>query len=138
MASLLSPVIAIHLAAAVAATAIGPIALWARLGSEKRPRLHRASGYAWVTLMLATAVSALFISAEAGPQWHGFGFIHLLVPFTLGMLALAFFYLAQRNIAGHKSVMQKVYVGSCLVAGGFTLLPNRLLGHWLWSTLGVL
>ena len=40
----ITPVIAIHLAAALAAVAIGPIALWARQGATQRPRLHRAAG----------------------------------------------------------------------------------------------
>lgn len=57
----LPPVIAIHMSAALAALAIGPIALWARQSAVQRPRLHRAAGYAWVTLMLACALSALFI-----------------------------------------------------------------------------
>ena len=78
------------------------------------------------------------INGHAGPSWRGFGLVHLLVPFTLVMLALAFVALARRNLAGHKSLMQKLYIGSCVVAGGFTLLPGRLLGHWLWSSLGVL
>ena len=70
----ITPVIAIHMAAALAAVAIGPIALWARQGATQRPRIHRAAGYAWVTLMVATAVSALFISpAAAGPAWAALG-----------------------------------------------------------------
>ena len=64
----ITPVIAIHMAAALAAVAIGPIALWARQGATQRPRIHRAAGYAWVTLMVATAVSALFISGGGGPR----------------------------------------------------------------------
>ncbi|NCX26780.1 MAG: FAD-dependent oxidoreductase, partial [Burkholderiaceae bacterium] len=51
----LIPVIAIHMTAALAALAIGPVALWARKGRVQRTHLHRAAGYAWVTLMLATA-----------------------------------------------------------------------------------
>lgn len=133
----LTPVIAIHLAAALAAVAIGPIALWARKGVTQRPRLHRAAGYAWVTLMVATAVSAMFIDGGNGPRWGRFGLIHLLIPVTLGMLALSFAYLARRNIVGHRQTMQRVYIGACGVAGAFTLLPGRSLGHSLWSTLGV-
>ncbi len=133
----LTPVIAIHLAAALAATAIGPIALWARKGRTQRPRLHRAAGYAWVTLMVATAVSALFISGGNGPRWGSFGLIHLLIPLTLGMLVVSFFLLARRNVAGHRMTMQSIYVGACVVAGGFTLLPNRFLGHSLWTALGL-
>lgn len=134
----LTPAIAIHLTAALAATAIGPLALWARKGSRQRPRLHRAAGYAWVTLMVATAVSALFINGGVGPRWAGFGPIHLFIPVTLGLLVLSFVFLARRNIEGHRQTMQKVYIGACVVAGGFTLLPDRLLGHSLWSALGVI
>lgn len=134
----LTPVIAIHLAAALAATAIGPVALWARKGRSQRPRLHRAAGYAWVTLMVATAVSALFISGGSGPRWRSFGLIHLLIPLTLSMLVVSFVFLARRNIVGHRQTMQYIYIGACLVAGGFTLLPDRLLGHSLWTALGVI
>lgn len=134
----LTPVIAIHLAAALAATAIGPVALWARQGTIQRPRLHRAAGYAWVTLMVAAAISAIFINGGNGPRWGSFGLIHLLVPVTLGMLVLSFVFLARRNIEGHRKTMQRVYIGACLVAGAFTLLPSRYLGHSLWTALGVI
>jgi len=134
----LTPVIAIHAAAALAAIAIGPVALWARKGATQRPRLHRAAGYAWVTLMVATAISAIFITGGGGPRWGSFGLIHLLIPVTLGMLVLSFVYLARRNIAGHRATMQRVYFGACVVAGAFTLLPDRLLGHALWTQLGVI
>lgn len=133
----LTPVIAIHAAAAVAAIVLGPVALWARKGVTQRPRLHRAAGYAWVTLMVATAVSALFITGTTGPRWGRFGLIHLLIPITLGMLALSFVSLAKHNIESHRALMQRTYFGACLVAGAFTLAPERLLGHALWSQLGL-
>jgi len=133
-----TPAIAIHVAAAMAALAVGPVALWARRGATQRPRLHRAAGYAWVTLMVATAVSAAFITGGSGPRWGSFGLIHLLIPATLGGLAMSFVRLARRDIAGHRALMQRIYVGACLVAGAFTLLPGRLLGHSLWSQLGLL
>ncbi|MEY4537538.1 MAG: hypothetical protein RL171_1689, partial [Pseudomonadota bacterium] len=60
--SSLTPLIAVHMTAAISATIIGPFAMWARLGMTKRPKLHRAFGYAWVTMMLVTAISAIFIS----------------------------------------------------------------------------
>lgn len=87
--------------------------------------------------MVATAVSALWIGGSQGPRWGHFGPIHLLIPFTLGSLAWSFVHLARHNIAGHKALMQRTYVGACLVAGVFTLLPGRLLGKALWSTLGL-
>ena len=85
----LSPAVAIHLTAAVLATALGPVALWARRSQAQRPRLHRAAGYAWVTLMVLAALSALFISGSRGPRLAGFGPIHLLVPFALGTIGRA-------------------------------------------------
>lgn len=127
----LTPAIAIHLGAALAATAIGPLALWARRGRTQRPRLHRAFGYAWVTLMVITAISAVFIHGSKGPRWMGYSLIHLLIPTVLLALIGAFWYLARKDVAGHRRVMQITYLAGCLVAGGFTLLPDRLLGQWL-------
>ena len=98
----LSPAVAIHLTAAVLATALGPVALWARRSQAQRPRLHRAAGYAWVTLMVLAALSALFISGSRGPRVAGFGPIHLLVPFALGTIVLSFRYLLQGNLSGHR------------------------------------
>jgi uncharacterized membrane protein len=129
----LNPFIAVHVTAAIAATVIGPFALWARLGREKHPRLHRAFGYAWVTLMVLTAISAIFISDPVIPNLRGFGPIHLLIPVVLGLLFVAFRYLAKGNIAGHRKTMQNLYIVACLVAGSFTLLPDRLLGQLVWG-----
>ena len=78
----MSPVIAVHLSAATTATLVGPVALWARRSREQRPRLHRAFGYAWVTLMLVAAVSALFIRDFKLPNINGYTPVHLLVPAT--------------------------------------------------------
>ncbi len=129
----LSPAIAIHLFAALAAIALGPVALWARRQSRARTRLHRAAGYAWVTLMVITALSALFISDPGIPHIAGFGPIHLLIPVVLGSLLLAFRQLVQGNIAGHRRTMLSLYVSACLVAGAFTLLPGRTLGQLVWG-----
>ncbi|WP_309679142.1 DUF2306 domain-containing protein [Polaromonas sp.] len=134
----LTPLIAIHLSAAITATVIGPIALWARKGRTQRPKLHRAFGYAWVTMMLTTTISALFIRDFTLPNIAGYTPIHLLVPFTLLQLFIAFRHLSRRNIAGHRAAMQGLYVGACLLAGGFTLLPQRYLGQLLWTQLGLM
>lgn len=134
----LTPVLAIHLAAALGAVATGPIALWARLGGRQRPRLHRAFGYAWVTLMLATALSALFIRDRSLPNIAGYTPIHLLVPLTLGSLVAAFVRLARGDIAGHARMMRRLYLFACIVAGLLTLLPQRFLGGLLWGQLRAL
>ena len=129
----LTPVIAVHLTAALLALAIGPAALWARRGTRQRPRLHRAFGYAWVTLMLVTAVSALFIRDTRLPNIAGYTPIHLLVPVTLVSLFGAFWKLARGDIRGHSLIMRQLYFFACIVTGALTLLPQRLLGQVFWG-----
>lgn len=135
----MTPIIAVHMTAATLAVATGPVALWARKGRQQRPRLHRAFGYAWVTLMLVAAISSIFIRDFSLPNLSGYTPIHLLVPLTLVMLFVAFRFLFLGNINGHRKTMQRLYLGACVVAGGFTLLPSRYLGQLVWGQwLGVL
>lgn len=135
----MSPVIAIHLSAAISAIVLGPVALWARRGhaqriaATQRPRLHRAAGYAWVTLMLITAISALFIRDVQLPNLAGYTPIHILVPVTFGSLFMAFRALLKGDIAKHRGWMVRLYVSACLIAGAFTLLPGRYLGQLVWG-----
>lgn len=133
----MNPVIAVHMTAALLAVATGPVALWARRGREQHPRLHRAFGYAWVTLMVVTAVSALFIRDFTLPNIAGYTPIHLLVPVVFASLFGAFWMLARRNVAGHRKLMQALYFTACIVAGAFTLLPQRYLGQALRGALGL-
>ncbi len=128
-------VIAIHTAAALAAVVIGPLALWSRRSGHVRTRLHRAAGYSWVLLMVFTALSALFIPAARLPNIAGFGPIHLLAPFVLVMLVVAMRHMLRGRLQAHRQTMLQLYIGACLVAGGFTLMPGRLLGDWVRSLL---
>jgi len=136
----LAPAVAIHLMAALGALVLGPLAIWARRqGHAPRVRLHRAAGHAWVTLMTITALSALFIRSSGLPNLAGFSPIHLLVPFTLLGLIGAFVALAHGRIQAHRKAMVSIYLGACVTAGLFTLLPGRLLGQLVWgSWLGLL
>ena len=85
----LTPLIAFHMGCAIAATLTGATALWARRQAGPLPWLHRIAGYGFVLLMLATAISALFIRDFKLPNWAGFTPIHLLIPVTLGGLPAA-------------------------------------------------
>lgn len=129
----LTPIIAIHMTAALAAITCGPVVLWARKGRVQRPRLHRALGYAWVTLMVVTALSAIFIRDFRLPNIAGYTPIHLFIPLTLFGLIKAFRALAKGQIALHQKLMTSTYISACLVAGAFTLVPGRYLGQMLWS-----
>ena len=132
---MLTPTIAIHLAAALGALCLGPLAIWARRGpaTSQRPKLHRAFGYAWVTLMVITALSALFIRDFRLPNLAGYTPIHLLVPLTLFSLVGAFRALYLGQIQRHRKYMVSLYVSACVVAGAFTLLPGRYLGQLVWG-----
>jgi uncharacterized membrane protein len=128
----LTPTIAIHMSAAIAALVIGPVVLWARLGKHIRPWLHRALGYAWTTLMLVAAISAIFIRDFNLPNILGYTPIHVLIPVTLVSLFFAFRALARREFEAHRQTMQYLYISACVVAGAFTLLPSRYLGQLIW------
>jgi uncharacterized membrane protein len=126
-----TPLVAIHTTAALLAAVTGPVALWARRGPHAQ--LHRAFGYAWVTLMVIAAASALFIRSGELPNIAGFGPIHLFIPLVLAGLFGAFWFLAKGDIRSHRRTMLGLYLGGCLGAGAFALLPNRLLGQVLLS-----
>ena len=129
----MTPLIAVHMSAAITAVVLGPFALWARLGRNTRPRLHRALGYAWVTCMIAAALGAVFIRDFRPPNLWGYTPIHLFIPLTLFSLYRAFRYLAAGKIPGHLETMQWLYFWACIVAGGFTLVPGRYLGDLVWG-----
>jgi uncharacterized membrane protein len=129
----LTPTIAVHMSLALTAVTIGPVALWARMGMKKRPQLHRAFGYAWVTCMLGAAFTGLFIRDFRLPNIGGYTPIHLLIPLTCWSLYRALRYLVAGNIPGHRKTMQWLYFNACIVAGAFTLLPGRYLGQWVWG-----
>jgi uncharacterized membrane protein len=124
----LTPLLAVHVTAALSAVVIGPFALWARLGMRQHPKLHRAFGYAWVTMMVFTAITAIFIKSTASlPRWGYYSPIHLLIPVTLFSLFGAFWYLAKGNIRMHKKTMLSLYFWACVFTGALTLLPGRLM-----------
>lgn len=128
-----TPTVAIHTTFALSAVALGPFALWTRLGQTVRPRWHRAAGYAWVTCLTGAALSAAFIRSERMPLWQGYGPIHLLIVVTFFYLWRGFACLAQGNTEGHRKTMQRLYIAACVVTGLFTLLPQRTLGQLVWG-----
>lgn len=131
--------IAVHMTAALSAVAIGPVALWARLGGTVRPRWHRAAGYAWTTCMVTTLISAIFIRDFTLPNIGGYTPIHLLIVYSAINISKGFLALKHRHWDRHRAYMQQTYLLACVVTGIFTLLPTRYLGRLVWGEwLGVL
>ncbi len=124
----LTPLVAVHLTAALGALAIGPVALWVPKGGHA----HRAAGYAWVTLMVITAISSFFIRDTRLPNWQGFTPIHGLILVVFISLFVGLRQMLKGNIQAHRKTMRGAYIGSCLIAGAFTLLPGRYLGQLVW------
>jgi len=122
-----TPAIWIHLAAALAALVLGAAVFLARKGTF----LHRMAGRTWAVLMLVTAGSTWWIRSSGSFSW-----IHGLSVLTVAMLAVAVYFAVVGNIRGHRITVINLYAGALVVAGLFTLLPQRLLGHALWSSLG--
>ena len=129
----MSHIIAVHMTAALGALVIGPVVLWARRQGNQRPLLHRSLGYAFTTLMLMTAVSAIFIRDYFMPNFHGYTLLHLLVPWLLFRLYWGFLKLSRRDVKGHRRSMVVTYVALCAVPSVFTLLPYRYFGKLVWG-----
>ena len=115
----------IHVATVVPAALIGT---WQIFFSTKGAPLHRALGYLYLTLMSFTAITTLWVH-QLMPNGPFFGLspIHLLIPLTLFGVVGALRGAWTHNIAMHKRSMQGLYFGAILVAGGFTLLPGRIM-----------
>jgi uncharacterized membrane protein len=128
MEATFTPVILLHTAAALAAMVLGAGMFLARKGTFS----HRIAGRGWVSLMLVTAVSSFWIQTKGHFTW-----IHILSVVVPLLLAAGVVFAVKGNVRGHRRMMTAVYVGALVIAGAFTLLPQRLLGQRVWSSLGL-
>jgi uncharacterized membrane protein len=114
----------LHLATVMIALPLGGFILWRPKGTG----LHKVLGRIWVASMAITCVSALFIKSFA-PMLGPFGFIHLLVLWTLYSLARGMWaILVNQDLPNHLRNMQGAYWG-LIIAGVFSAIPGRL----IWS-----
>lgn len=124
------PLIFFHLVTAVAALLLG---LWMLL-RRKGTRSHRLLGWTWVALMGSTALATIFIRDYRLPNLYGYTPIHLFTLTVTLMLPLGIGFARRGRIEGHRKTMRNLYLGACVIAGLFTLLPGRFLGNLLWGT----
>ena len=128
------PLIFFHLVTAIAALAIGTLVMLRRKGTGS----HRAWGWAWVVLMAGTTVASGFIRDFRLPNIAGITPIHFFTAFVAFQLPRGIWFIRQGNVAAHRKTMRGMYIGGCVVAGVFTLLPGRFLGRQLWQAVGLL
>jgi len=120
--------VALHLAAALLAILLGPLALYRR----RRDSMHKLLGYAWVLSMVLTALSSFSLSAEILPIYGGFGPIHLLSVWVLWSLWVGVQAIRAGGMRRHQAVMRGLYWGGLMIAGLFTLMPGRVLSRVLF------
>ena len=114
------PVIQLHIASALLALLMGPIALY----RKRRDSLHRWTGYLWVGAMFTVALSSFWIHhfGVIGP----FSPIHLLAVLTLWSLVDGMRHAFARRWEAHGLAMRALYWRGLAVAGLFTFLPGRV------------
>jgi len=118
------PLIWAHLGTIALALALTPVMLLRRRGD----RLHRRLGWTWAAAMFATALISLGIRVQHPGH---FSLIHLFSLLTMVSVPTLLIAARRRNIARHRRTVRGLLVGGLLLAGFFTLIPTRLLGHWL-------
>ncbi len=123
------PLIAFHLACAVLALVAGGIVMARRKGTFS----HRVLGWSFVLLLGGTTLTSAFIRDTHFPNIGGYTPIHLLTVVTAIFLPLGIWRIRTGQVEAHRRTMTRLYIGACIVAGLFTLLPGRFLGNLLWQ-----
>lgn len=119
-------VVWVHLLTITVALILTPVVLWRRRGDRR----HRLVGYVWVSAMALSALGSLAIRQIN----HGaFSLIHILSVYTLGALVWMIVCARRGDHARHRGSIRAMVTGALLIAGSFTLIPSRLLGHWLFG-----
>jgi uncharacterized membrane protein len=125
-----TPVVLLHVWAAVAALAVGGLVFLRRKGTAA----HGWLGRTWAVLMLAVAISSFWITGRDGL----YSWVHGLSVFVTLAIPLAVYWAIRGRISAHRRLMAGLYLGGLVVAGLFTLSPDRLLGRMVWESLHLL
>jgi uncharacterized membrane protein len=108
-------VVQAHVATVVPAFLLGA---WLLVFSRKGLRWHRVLGAAFLTLMVATAIAALFIHRRMpGSPVLGMSPTHLFVPFVLFASWRALDGALKGNIAQHRRWVTGLFVGALVING---------------------
>ncbi len=94
---------------------------------SKGVRMHRILGWTWSILMLATAVSTLFIRDAGG----NFSLIHIFTVITLVSVPRLLFNARKHRVMQHRWSVLGLVFGALLIAGFFAFVGNRFLAQAL-------
>ncbi len=123
------PLVFFHLVTALGALLLGAAILARRKGTGS----HRLLGWTWVALMGSTALASGFIRDYQLPNIAGFTPIHTFTVLVAVLLPRGIWQARHGQLVGHRRTMKGLYLGACVLAGVFTLLPGRFLGRLLWQ-----
>ncbi|MEP3421383.1 MAG: DUF2306 domain-containing protein [Erythrobacter sp.] len=120
--------IILHVSTVLPAIPLGGYLLLAPKGTK----WHKILGKLWVALMVATALSAVFIKWGGGLNFH-FSFIHIFVPMTLWASYKLIATARRGDMVGHKKEILGLYLGALMIPGIVSMaLPGRLMHVWLF------
>lgn len=115
-----SPVIRLHLTAAILAFALGGLVL----AGPKGTTWHKRLGWSWVLIMATVAISSFFIT---GLNPGHFSLIHGLSGYVCVALFLGVAAARRGRIRAHRHTMTGLFLGALVIAGAFTFAPGRLM-----------
>lgn len=121
-------VIQIHAFGAMAAFLLGVI----QIAAPKGTLPHKTIGVFWIAIMLAIAISSIFVRPSLHPdlpmtKW--FSWIHLFTLLTFYALAQGLYLLLRGRPAlkYHSRPFIGLFIGGLIVAGVLSFLPGRIM-----------
>lgn len=113
--------IKIHVAMAVIGMVTGAVVLMARKGTSRHRTLGRVFGIAAVL----TALTSFLIHEIR--LWGIWSPIHLLSVYTIVAVCVGVIAIRRGRVGLHTAAMTQLYLGGFVIAGAFTLIPDRLM-----------
>lgn len=110
--------IQIHILAAMGAFFLGGFILVRRKGTKA----HKMAGRVFGLLMLATAITAIFIRQINNGS---FSWIHIFVPITFIGLYQVISSIRKGNLKAHKRHVLTMYFAALMIPGAFAFMPGR-------------
>jgi uncharacterized membrane protein len=116
-----------HVATVLPAAVLGAVLL----ARPKGTPVHRLLGKIWLLLMVVTSASTFFIHDLK--TVGNFSPIHLLSIYVIVGSVPAIRAARRHDISAHRAHVAGMYFGGIVVAGLFTLVPNRVLGSMIFG-----
>jgi uncharacterized membrane protein len=111
-------VLRLHVGTAVSALVIG----FALLVGVKGRRFHKIAGWTWAACMMTVAISSFWLLNNG----H-FSYIHFLSGWVSIAVPMALAAVRRRDLATHRAMMTRIFMGGLIIAGAFTFVPGRLM-----------